>query len=79
MKELMDDVMEVVSADEQYFRDLYNAQKKKPVDVKQQYIDWINANYRIGNGKMLLERMENTRTQWEFIRDHGLPDDVELI
>lgn len=65
--------------EEEYYRALYNAEKAKPVDVKQQYINWIHANYRIGNGKMLVERMEDMQTQLAFIKEFNLPEETELI
>lgn len=76
MKELMDDVMEVVSADEQYFRELYNAQKLKT--PSEMFNDWLYENYPIGNGHMLVELTENPVIQTEFLRDNDLPMDTEL-
>ena len=76
MKELFDDVMEVVSADEQYFRELYNAQKLKT--PSEMFNDWIYENYPIGNGHMLVELTENPVIQTEFLRDNDLPMDTEL-
>lgn len=63
--------------DEQYFRELYQAQKLKT--PQEMFVEWIHKNYSIGNGKMLVERMEDTQTQEAFIKESGLPDDVELI
>lgn len=76
MRELMDDVVEVVSADEKYFRELFNAQKlKTPSDM---FNDWLYENYPIGNGHMLVELTENPEIQTEFLRDSNLPLDTEL-
>ena len=76
MKTMIDDVMATVT-DEQYFRELFNAQKLKT--PQEMFVEWIHKNYRIGNGKMLVERMEDMQTQQAFIKDAGLPDGVELI
>lgn len=76
MKELIDDVMEVVSADEQYFRELFKAQGlKSPSDM---FNDWLYENYPIGNGHMLVELSENPAIQTEFLRDSNLPLDTDL-
>lgn len=76
MKEIFDDVMEVVSADEQYFRELFNAQKlKTPSDI---FNDWLYENYPIGNGHMLVELTENAAIQTMFLLDKNLPLDTEL-
>ena len=76
MKEMIDDVMEAVSADEQYFRDLFKAQKlKTPSDM---FNDWLYQNYPIGNGHMLVELTENPAIQTTFLRDNNLPLDTEL-
>ena len=74
---ILDEIQSIT--DEEYYRALYNAEKAKPVDIKQKYIDWIYKNYPIGNSNMLVERMEDMQTQLAFIKDAGLPDDVELI
>lgn len=78
MKQMIDDVMATVT-DEQYFRELYAIEKAKPVDVKQQYINWLYENYAIGNGHALTRFQEDTTKQLAFIEEFGLPDDVELI
>lgn len=44
----------------------------------QGFIDYIYQNRSIGNGDMLLEAMEDTRLQEQYIRDAGLPSDTEL-
>lgn len=75
MKEMIDDVLATVT-DEQYFRELFTAQKvKSPSDM---FNDWLYKNYPIGNGHMLVELTENPAIQTEFLRDAGLPEDTEL-
>ena len=75
MKTMIDDVLATVT-DEQYFRELFNAQKlKSPSDM---FNDWLYANYPIGNGHMLINLMENPEIQTRFLRDHDLPMDTEL-
>lgn len=44
----------------------------------QGFIDYIYQNRSIGNGDMLLEAMEDTRLQEQYIKDAGLPSDTEL-
>lgn len=75
MKTMIDDVMATVT-DEQYFRELFNAQGvKTPSDM---FNDWLYENYPIGNGHMLAELTENPAIQTEFLRDSNLPLDTEL-
>ena len=75
MKEMIDDVLATVT-DEQYFRELFNAQKvKSPSEL---FNDWLYSNYNIGNGEMLINLMENPAIQTEFLIEHGLPEDTEL-
>jgi hypothetical protein len=44
----------------------------------QGFIDYIYQNRRIGNGDMLVEAMEDTALQAEYIKEAGLPEDTEL-
>lgn len=75
MKAMIDDVLATVT-DEQYFRELFNAQKvKSPSEL---FNDWLYENYSIGNGEMLINLMENTAIQTNFLLDHDLPLDTEL-
>ena len=62
------------STDEQELAMLAEYHYKKT----QGFIDWIYENRSIGNGDMLLEAMEDTRLQEQYIRDAGLPSDTEL-
>lgn len=44
----------------------------------QGFTDWIYKNKPIGNGDMLIEALENTNLQDQYIKEAGLPLDVEL-
>lgn len=63
-------------SDEQYFRAMYEAEKAKT--PSEMFSDWLYKNVRIGNGDMLIEAMENTILQEQFLREYGLPEDTEL-
>lgn len=44
----------------------------------QGFIDWVYQNRPIGNGDMLIEALENTNLQEAYIKEAGLPINVEL-
>ena len=44
----------------------------------QGFTDWIYKNKPIGNGDMLIEALENTNLQDQYIKEVGLPLDTEL-
>ena len=63
--------------DEQYFTELFKQQGVK--SPSEMFNEWLYENHNIGNGHTLTALQENTVLQQQFISDHGLPDDVELI
>lgn len=44
----------------------------------QGFTDWLYKNVPIGNGDMLIQALENTNLQSQYLRDIGLPQDTEL-
>ena len=47
-------------------------------EIKQDFNDWLYANYTIGNGHQLVALLEDTNVQDLFINEFGLPDDIDL-
>lgn len=64
----------------------YQAEVLDELKMKQEYdylkgqgfIDWLYKNKPIGNGDMLIEAMENTLLQEQYIKEVGLPENTEL-
>jgi predicted restriction endonuclease len=44
----------------------------------QGFIDYVYQNRSIGNGDMLIEALEDTTLQEKYIKEAGLPLDVQL-
>lgn len=40
--------------------------------------DWLYENYFIGNGHKLVQLMEDTNVQLQFLNESGLDEDTEL-
>ena len=47
-------------------------------EIKQDFNDWLYANYTIGNGHQLVALLEDTNVQDRFLAEFNLPDNIDL-